>query len=366
MRPTWGRRKHESGTDMATMENGGIFEVETDIGAEAGPLFVRAGGDGRNCGRRMKVRQKGIATAPASSPAGLHALNPHRDRYDLGRLVAASAELGRHVRPHPVAGDTVDFTDPAAVLALNRALLRAYHGVSWWELPPGALCPPVPGRADYLCQVKELLEETDGGAAAGADALILDIGTGASCIYPILGASLFGWRFVATDAEEASVRWAERVVAENPALAERVVCRWQTDTRKIFAGVVREGERFAASVCNPPFHASREEAEAGTRRKLRNLGPKAGRKAPDGSPVLNFGGRGNELWCEGGEAGFVRRMIRESAERPGLCEWFTTLVSKSGRLPELEDELAKVGAKETRVLGMRHGEKFSRVLAWRF
>jgi 23S rRNA (adenine1618-N6)-methyltransferase len=178
--------------------------------------------------------------------------------------------------------------------------------------------------------------------------------------------SLFGWRFVATDAQEASVRWAERLVRENPSLAGRVECRWQADTRKIFEGVVSAGERFSVSVCNPPFHTSAEEADAGTRRKLRNLGAVAGRRAADGRPVLNFGGRGNELWCEGGEAGFVRRMIRESAARPGLCGWFTTLVSKSGRLPELEAELARVGAVDVRVLGMRHGEKISRVLAWRF
>ena len=313
----------------------------------------------------MKPRAKNPTHPQTVVPAGFHPKNPHGARYDFARLVAASPGLAEFLRPHPVAGETVDFADPAAVLALNAALLKAYHGVTWWELPEEALCPPIPGRADYLCHVAELLENTAGGRN-GQEVLALDVGTGASCIYPILGASLFGWRFVATDAEKASVQWAERLLKANPALAGKVECRWQSDTRKVFEGVTAPTERFAVSVCNPPFHTSREEALAGTQRKLRNLGPVAGKRATDGRPVLNFGGRGNELWCEGGEAGFVRRMIQESAARPQLCGWFTTLVSKSSRLPELEAELSRVKAAEVRVLSMRHGEKFSRVLAWRF
>lgn len=311
----------------------------------------------------MKAKSPRAPAAPKST--GLHSRNPHAARYDFARLVAAHPVLADFLRPHPVAGETVDFADPAAVFALNEALLRAYHGVTHWELPPDALCPPVPGRADYLCQVADLVAES-GGGRSGAEVVVLDVGTGASCIYPVLGVSLFGWRFVATDAEKSSVRWAETLVKANPALEGKVECRWQMDTRRIFEGVTASSERFALSVCNPPFHASRAEALAGTQRKLRNLGAVAGRSAADGSPVLNFGGRGNELWCEGGEVGFLGRMIAESAARPKLCGWFTTLVSKSARLPELEAKLARAGATEVRVLGMRHGEKFSRVLAWRF
>ena len=82
--------------------------------------------------------------------------------------------------------------------------------------------------------------------------------------------------------------------------------------------------------------------------------------------MLNFGGRSHELWCDGGEVAFVRRMIAESAARPELCGWFTTLVSKSGNLPEIERALAKVRPAEVRTLVMFAGQKQSRVLAWRF
>ncbi|HEY9250773.1 MAG TPA: RlmF-related methyltransferase, partial [Rariglobus sp.] len=115
----------------------------------------------------------------------------------------------------------------------------------------------------------------------------------------------------------------------------------------------------------PPFHASAAEAAAGTRRKLRNLAAnRKDRAAPKNT--LNFGGRAGELWCEGGELAFVRRMIAESAQRPTLCRWFTTLVSQSARLPGLQTALASVRATEVRIFPMQHGQKTTRILAWRF
>lgn len=301
---------------------------------------------------------------PSPSPAppdGLHPGNPHRARYDFPRLVAAAPELARFLRPHPVEGQTIDFADPAAVFALNRALLLAHYGLVRWELPPEALCPPIPGRADYLHHVAELP-----GLGVGPDVALLDIGTGASAIYPVLAARAFGWRAVGTDISPASIDWARRLVAANPVLTGKIELRHQPDPCAIFSDVTAPGERFALSVCNPPFHDSPGSAANGTLRKLRNLGAVAGKRRVDGRPVLNFGGRANELWCEGGELGFVRRMIAESAARPTLCAWFTTLVSKSGHLPLLDDSLRRAGVAEVRVLAMRHGQKFSRILAWRF
>ena len=299
--------------------------------------------------------------AAPSPPDGLHPRNPHCARYDFARLVAALPALAAHVRPHPVEGDTIDIADPAAVLALNRALLLAHHDLVRWDLPPGALCPPVPGRADYLCHVADLLPP---GAPAG-DVAVLEIGTGAGCIYPLLGARLLGWSFVATDIAPESLRWAADLLAAN-ALVDRIELRLQPEPLAVFENVVRSGERFALSICNPPFHASAAEAEAGTRRKLRNLGAVAGRRDARGRPVLNFGGRAHELWCPGGELGFVGRMIDQSALRPSLCGWFTCLIAKSAHLPVLAEALRRVSAAEVRVLPMRHGEKYSRILAWRF
>jgi 23S rRNA (adenine1618-N6)-methyltransferase len=303
---------------------------------------------------------------PPLTPAdGLHPDNPHRGRYDFPALLRVCPELARFLRPHPIEGDTIDFARPAAVLALNRALLLHHYGLTHWELPPGSLCQPIPGRADYLHHLAALLR-TDPTETTPAPVRALDIGTGASCIYPIIGASALGWHFVATDIDPASIAWARRLVASNPALAGRIECRHQPDPTAIFKNVTSPGEKFDVSLCNPPFHASAFEADAGTLRKLRNLGSVAGSRDSAGRPVLNFGGRANELWCPGGELAFVGRLITESAARPALCRWFTSLVAKSAHLPMLQAAAEKSGAAEVRVLGMRHGQKHSRILAWRF
>jgi len=303
-----------------------------------------------------------VASRPVS-PDGLHERSRHHGRYDFARLIACSPPLAGFVIPHPEGGETVDFFDPAAVTALNRALLLGDYGLVCWDLPEGALCPPVPGRADYLHHVADLLSETSSGARTDpAKVRVLDIGVGANCIYPILGVRDYGWRFVGTDINPDSITWAKKIVAANPCLKDRIECRLQTSPEAIFDGVVRAGETFALSICNPPFHASAAEAAKATMRKLRNLGE--GRSAE--LPVLNFGGQGAELWCEGGEVAFVRRMIVQSAARPGQCRWFTTLVSKRGSLAALERALQRAEVSAVRIIPMRHGQKHSRILAWSF
>ena len=316
-------------------------------------------------GRRVPNKSdKPAASAHSSEPRqpSLHPRNPHGTGYDFPALVRAAPDLARFVHPSPIGRPTIDFADPAAVLALNRALLRHHHGITHWEIPPGYLCPPIPGRADYLHHLADLLAEENGGAIPRGPAVhVLDLGVGANCIYPILGAADYGWSFVGTDIDPAALANAERIVACNPSLAGRVDLRLQRDPRKIFAGVAAPGDRFAACVCNPPFHASAAEADAGTRRKLRNLGLDAHRR-----PERNFGGHGRELWCRGGELAFVRRMVTESAARPELCRWFTTLVSKSEHLPAIHHVIRAAGASALRTLDLAHGQKRVRIVAWSF
>ena len=290
----------------------------------------------------------------------MHPRNRFRDGYDFARLTAAHPSLVPFVVTSPRGEATIDFADPAAVLALNQALLAEAYGVQW-SLPAGALCPPVPGRSDYVHHLADLLSGGDDAhIPRGPDVVVLDIGAGASCIYPIIGASEYGWRFVATNIDQAAHRWARQIVRINRPIAKHIEGRHQPDPRAVFANVTTAADRFAACMCNPPFHASADEAAAGSARKRRNL--KLGKDAA----ALNFGGTASELWCEGGEAGFIERMIAESATRPELCFWFTTLVSKSANLPRLTRALARVQATHVLTVDMAQGQKQSRMLAWTF
>jgi 23S rRNA (adenine1618-N6)-methyltransferase len=293
----------------------------------------------------------------------LHPRNRFRAGYDFTRLIACSPGLAAYVGPNAYGDPSIDYADPDAVKALNRALLTSAYGLATWDLPPGFLCPPIPGRSDYLHHLADLLAgDTDGEAHRAASIVrVLDVGTGASCIYPIIGASEYGWSFVGTDIDAEALRWARRLVAANPTVSDLIECRLQASPLECFSGVVRPGETFDVTLCNPPFHASAEEAAEGSRRKRRNLG---GRSRP--STASNFGGRASELWCAGGERGFVRRMILQSAGRPLLSRWFTSLVSKSAHLPRLLHSLKDVEAVDVRTIDMAHGQKRSRILAWTF
>ena len=297
---------------------------------------------------------------PGPLSCGVHPRNRFRDGYDFDRLIDVSPALDAFVGPNAYGTLSINFADAEAVLALNQALLKDAYGLQW-SLPRGALCPPIPGRADYLHYLADLLSGGDARQIpTGSQVAILDIGTGANCIYPMIGAREYGWRFVATEVDKTALHWARQIVRINLPIAKLIECRHQPNADAIFTGVTTAAERFSACMCNPPFHASAQEAATGTHRKHRNL------DIPRSERTLNFGGSGGELWCRGGEVGFIERMITDSARRPQLCEWFTTLVSKSEHVPQLKRSLKAAAASEVRVIDMAQGSKKSRILAWTF
>ncbi len=284
---------------------------------------------------------------------GLHPRNRFRTRYDFARLIACSPQLARFVKANAHGDDSIEYADPQAVKALNQALLKDAYGLTDWDLPPGFLCPPIPGRSDYVHYLADLI-----GLRRGPEVRVLDVGTGANCIYPVIGASEYGWSFVGAETDPAALRWARKQVAANPSVRGLIECRQQPVATQCFKGIIKPGERFTVTMCNPPFHASAAEAAAGTRRKAHNLGtPKE---------LLNFGGKAGELWCEGGELAFIRRTIAESVVFASSVGWFTTLVSKSENLRKLEKTLRAAQTAEVRVIDMAQGQKKSRILAWRF
>lgn len=303
-------------------------------------------------------------TSPATSePAPFHPRNRHQGRYDFAALISSCPELGAFVISNPYGKQSIDFANPAAVRVFNRALLQGLYGIAHWDIPEGYLCPPIPGRADYLHGLADLLARDNGESIPrGPTIRALDIGVGANCIYPLLGHSDYGWHFVGSDIDAAALAAANTTLHAN-ALNAAIELRQQHNRGQIFAGLLQADERFELTLCNPPFHASAEEAASGSRRKWKNLGKlDPARKLPE----LNFGGQNSELWCTGGEASFVKRMIKESAGIGHQVLWFSSLISKVGNLPDIYKQLNKVGAKDVRTVEMAQGNKQSRFVAWSF
>lgn len=292
----------------------------------------------------------------------LHPKNKHRSRYNFKQLISVSKELKKYVFLNDHNEESIDFADQQAVRALNRALLKQFYGIAQWDIPKDYLCPPIPGRADYIHYAADLLGSSNKGVIpTGSGIKVLDIGVGSNCIYPIIGHQEYGWNFVGSDIDPISIESVKRIVDANKPLQGAVEARLQRSKMGIFRGIVGADEQFDLTICNPPFHASLKEAEHGTRQKWRNLKGEAEIKH-----VLNFGGNKSELWFPGGERAFVEQIIEQSAQIGKKCLWFSSLVSKSANLKSIYNTLIKANAFEVRTVQMSQGQKISRFVAWTF
>ena len=301
-------------------------------------------------------------TSSEIEKSGLHPRNRHRTRYDFEALTKALPELKPFLITNKFDAVSIDFSNPAAVIALNKALLFHFYQVSFWEIPAGFLCPPVPGRADYLHHAADLMALVNRSTIpTGPSVKVLDIGVGANCIYPIIGRYEYGWSFVGSEIDYKAVESAKKIVESNPLLSEEVSIRLQKAPSKIFQDIIGPEDEFDLVICNPPFHSDMKEAEELNSRKWQNLGVKKERKE-----AFNFGGNNHELTYPGGEVAFVSNMIRQSVGFATKVYWFTSLVSRSENMPEIMKVLKRFKPTSFHVIEMEHGNKASRVIAWTF
>ncbi|MCB0704883.1 MAG: 23S rRNA (adenine(1618)-N(6))-methyltransferase RlmF [Saprospiraceae bacterium] len=292
----------------------------------------------------------------------LHPRNKHLERYDLAALRQAFPELSDYVFVNKYGNETIDFSDPDGVKTLNKALLLHHYGIKNWEIPSIYLCPPIPGRADHIHYIADLLAGSNRGKIPrGSTVRVLDSGVGANCIYPLLGHAEYGWSFVGSELDPEAMGNAQKIITQNPGLKESIVIRKQNLPSRIYRGIIEEQDFFDVAICNPPFHASAEEAHEANSRKTKNLGTRE-----TGKSERNFGGRPSELWTKGGEVGFIKTMIRESVQFQNQVLWFSSLVSKKTNVPILFHALKDVKPLDIRVIEMAQGQKTSRLLCWTF
>lgn len=285
----------------------------------------------------------------------LHPRSFHNKPYNFQELTVKVPELKQLIVKNKMGDDTVLFSDPKAVYFLNKALLLHFYNLNYWDIPDQNLVPPIPGRADYVHYLADLLNVGDSHKTT-----VLDIGTGASLVYPLIGTSVYSWNFTATDIEPKSLEVAQAIINKNPHLTSKITLRLQSNKKNILSGIITKDDYFDAVMCNPPFFKSKKEAEAQTIRKLRGLDK---RKTP--TLIHNFSGESNELWCNGGELSFVLNYTKESILYKKQVGWFTCLISNEDHLEPLQVQLKK-STREIKVIEMAQGNKKSRILAWKF
>ncbi|WP_375240347.1 23S rRNA (adenine(1618)-N(6))-methyltransferase RlmF [Polaribacter sp.] len=284
-----------------------------------------------------------------SKEKGLHPKNKFNTGYNFDELVLNNSNLKEFVATNNYGNLSIDFSNPKAVKELNKALLFSYDKLSVWDFPDENLCPPIPGRLDYIHHLSDLLSSEE-------NIKILDIGTGATCIYPILGVAEYNWTFVGSDIDLDSLDYAQDIIYDNK-LEDKITLRQQFNEQNILKGIIEEEDSFTATMCNPPFYKSPEEAQGANRRKTKNLGNNA---------VRNFSGNNNELWYVGGEKAFLHNYLYESSLFKTKSKWFTSLVSKKENIESLEKSSKKLGAVQFKVIPMNQGNKVTRIACWQF
>lgn len=326
----------------------------------------------KNKSSKAETKQPEMKVTTVKGIPGLHKRNLHQGRYDFSKLVAALPELKRFVIKNPRGEQSINFSDPMAVKLLNKALLAHHYGVTYWDIPQGYLCPPIPGRADYVHRLAELLTKECKSLNHNL-VRALDIGVGANCIYPIVGSTQYGWEYVGSDVDPISVKNANRIAEHNHVLKGKIECRLQSESQHFFKAIIQPGEHYDLTTCNPPFHKSLQDAQQGTDRKLKNLsankekrGQRVQKQSSKEPSKLNFGGQNAELWCPGGEAAFIKNMAFESRDFARQVLWFSTLISKKENVRWMRKNLEKAGAKEVQIVEMSQGQKVSRFMAWTF
>ncbi len=277
-----------------------------------------------------------------------HKNNKHNKGYDFDFLVNKNQNLKIFITKK-FEKTTINFSDPKAVKELNKSLLKAYYGINYWEFPDDNLYPPVPSRVDYLHYLSDMI-------MPNKKIKVLDIGTGASLIYPLLGVSAFDWNFVATDIDKQSLKSAKKIITKNK-LSDKIELRFQEDKLHILEGIIQKNDSFTFTMCNPPFYKNILEAKQSNEQKNKNLDLKNKR---------NFSGKINELCYEGGEKAFIHTYLYESSKFPKSSQWFTCLVSKKENVKSLQTSAKKLNVAQFKIIPMQQGNKITRVVCWSF
>lgn len=338
----------------------------------------------------------------------MHERNPYKTRRpNFAALARVDADFAQHVRFTSEGEAYLDWGCPAAMVALTRTLLWHDFQIRW-GLPEGRLCPTVPSRINYLLWLDDLLTSSmllspnkpaavlppssldllPSMEAAGPSTLlaapsssfylnaragcrrVIDIGTGASCIYPLLGVALLGWSFLGTEHNETSIEAARRNVELNdwcghievrtvtPGVATQAThdfCKGipALDEVPVLLGVLRPGETFDACMCNPPFYDLHEQ-------------PHGRWATASGSQDARCAAAGAELHCEGGEVGFVQRIVRDSLRLRDAVTWYSSLLGRKTSLAPLLRELHLHSVPRIKICELAQGQTSRWVLAWSF
>lgn len=222
------------------------------------------------------------------------------------------------------------------------------------ELPPEKLLPTVPLRLNYLLWMEDLLKHA---GIIGESITGIDIGCGASCIYCLLAVRMnSNWRMFALEIDDKNVKFARENISRNQ-LSDIVTVIVQEDNKSIFNQLFKQDYSTKSfCICNPPFFSSADEVVKSQNRTGKRKPPKS----------LNSGSSSELVFADGGELGFVKKILSESVQLQDKIQIFSTMLGCKKNLQKFLDELSAKSIKSYTTTEFVQGKTMRWGVAWSF
>jgi 23S rRNA (adenine1618-N6)-methyltransferase len=216
------------------------------------------------------------------------------------------SEFKKYVYKNKFGSFSINWKNKEAVKELCKCLLKNDFRLNYWDIPDGFLIPSITSKCNYINWIDDLLDEINIVNKKHINKG-LDIGTGANCIYPLLGHQIYGWNFKCSELNQEAIEVAEKIIQNNK-LNKNIEIIKQVNEDNIFINIINPDDLFIFTMCNPPYF-SKEET-----------------KHNNPNTVCEYNDK--EVYCKGGEFQFISTMIEESKIYKNKIIWFTTLVGK--------------------------------------
>ncbi|KAI8970275.1 hypothetical protein BDF20DRAFT_916102 [Mycotypha africana] len=281
----------------------------------------------------------------------MHSRNIYIVEPDFKKLAEEFEAFKPFVKTTSQGRSFIDFKDPKAVKQLCVCLMRKDFNIDI-DFPLDTLCPAVPNRLNYILWLEDLLNDTLTLGEKKNEIRGIDIGVGASCIYPLLGcAQNQNWTFLGTEIDARSVEYALKNIKSNN-LQDRISIKYNEDPNKIF--LIEDNQiHYAFSMCNPPFYSSQEEVDEGLTNK-------------QSKPYAVCTGSENEMITQGGELSFIKTMIDESLHLKKRIRWYTSMIGLKSTIRPLIRYLTAKGISNHFVTSFTQGKTTRWGIAWSF
>ena len=205
-------------------------------------------------------------------------------------LIKEFPELKKYIIKHndnELEEFTFDWNNSDLSLLMTKSILNYYFNIKYYHIPKGFLIPPIPSRLNYLNLIFTLLKDISEENVIG-----IDIGTGANIIYPLLGNSLYNWKFICSEINNESYNNA-KIILEKNNLEQKINLIKQDNKNNIFLGILNREKKYIFSMCNPPYYDYEQEIKIEDKKR---------------DNEFNF----DEVYYEKGELGFFQRYFEES------------------------------------------------------